>query len=183
MSARRRCSQRSRPRRDCCPAMPCVYGAGLASGGRSRPPGRRGRLMTRSARRRVNGDGSITRRADGCWMGRYYAWTSAGTRKRVTVYGKDPPGSRGGLRPRPPPGRHHPHQPGPRPAAAGRAGRGPRHPPSAPWPSTRPSTALADARATLHRALAIFETAYGPDHPQVAMTLGNLGNVQQLLPH
>jgi integrase len=39
-------------------------------------------------RRRVNGDGSITRRADGRWMGRYYAWTSAGTRKRITVYGK-----------------------------------------------------------------------------------------------
>jgi integrase len=38
--------------------------------------------------RRVNGDGSITRRADGRWMGRFYAWTGAGTRKRVTVYGK-----------------------------------------------------------------------------------------------
>lgn len=38
--------------------------------------------------RRVNGDGSITRRADGRWMGRYYAWTSAGIRKRTTVYGK-----------------------------------------------------------------------------------------------
>lgn len=38
--------------------------------------------------RRVNGDGSITRRSDGRWMGRYYAWTSAGTRKRITVYGK-----------------------------------------------------------------------------------------------
>jgi hypothetical protein len=43
--------------------------------------------MTRPARRRVNGDGSLTKRADGRWMGRYYAWTSAGTRKRVTVYG------------------------------------------------------------------------------------------------
>ncbi len=39
-------------------------------------------------RRRVNGDGSLTRRADGRWMGRYYAWTSSGTRKRITVYGK-----------------------------------------------------------------------------------------------
>jgi hypothetical protein len=39
-------------------------------------------------RRRVNGDGSLTRRADGRWMGRYYAWTSSGIRKRVTVYGK-----------------------------------------------------------------------------------------------
>ena len=38
--------------------------------------------------RRVNGDGSVTRRSDGRWMGRYYAWTSAGTRKRITVYGK-----------------------------------------------------------------------------------------------
>jgi integrase len=38
--------------------------------------------------RRVNGDGSISRRADGRWMGRFYAWTSAGTRKRITVYGK-----------------------------------------------------------------------------------------------
>ena len=38
--------------------------------------------------RRVNGEGSITHRADGRWMGRFYAWTAAGTRKRVTVYGK-----------------------------------------------------------------------------------------------
>ena len=38
--------------------------------------------MPRPARRRVNGDGSLTKRADGRWMGRYYAWTSAGTRKR-----------------------------------------------------------------------------------------------------
>ncbi len=44
--------------------------------------------MARPARRRVNGDGSLTKRADGRWMGRYYAWTSAGTRKRVTVYGR-----------------------------------------------------------------------------------------------
>ena len=44
--------------------------------------------MARPPRRRVNGDGSLTRRADGRWMGRYYAWTSAGTRKRVTIYGK-----------------------------------------------------------------------------------------------
>jgi len=43
--------------------------------------------MARLTSRRVNGDGSITKRADGRWMGRYYAWTSAGTRKRVTVYG------------------------------------------------------------------------------------------------
>ena len=44
--------------------------------------------MSRPARRRVNGDGSLTKRADGRWMGRYYAWTSAGTRKRITIYGK-----------------------------------------------------------------------------------------------
>jgi integrase len=44
-------------------------------------------MMSRP-QRRVNGDGSLTRRADGRWMGRYYAWTSAGTRKRTTVYGK-----------------------------------------------------------------------------------------------
>ena len=30
------------------------------------------------------------------------------------------------------------------------------------------------------RALAIFEAAYGPDHPEVAITLGNLGIVAQL---
>jgi integrase len=39
-------------------------------------------------RRRVNGEGSVTRRADGRWMGRFYAWTSSGTVKRMTVYGK-----------------------------------------------------------------------------------------------
>ena len=38
-------------------------------------------------RRRVNGEGTITRRAAGRWMGRFYAWTTAGTRKRITVYG------------------------------------------------------------------------------------------------
>jgi integrase len=43
--------------------------------------------MGRPPGRRLNGEGSITRRADGRWMGRFYAWTSAGTRKRVTVYG------------------------------------------------------------------------------------------------
>jgi integrase len=30
----------------------------------------------------------ITKRGDGRWMGRYYAWTAAGSRKRVTVYGQ-----------------------------------------------------------------------------------------------
>jgi integrase len=43
--------------------------------------------MTRAGRR-LNGEGSMTRRADGRWMGRFYAWTSAGTRKRITVYGR-----------------------------------------------------------------------------------------------
>lgn len=43
--------------------------------------------MTRAGRR-LNGEGSITRRADGRWMGRFYAWTPTGTRKRITVYGR-----------------------------------------------------------------------------------------------
>ena len=43
--------------------------------------------MTRAGRR-LNGEGSLTRRADGRWMGRFYAWTTAGTRKRITVYGR-----------------------------------------------------------------------------------------------
>ena len=37
---------------------------------------------------RVNGDGSISRRGRGRWVGRFYALAGAGTRKRVTVYGK-----------------------------------------------------------------------------------------------
>ncbi len=37
------------------------------------------------------------------------------------------------------------------------------------------------ARANLQRALTIKEAVYGPDHPQVAITLTNLGNVQQAL--
>ncbi len=43
--------------------------------------------MTRAGRR-INGEGSLTQRADGRWMGRFYAWTTAGTRKRITVYGR-----------------------------------------------------------------------------------------------
>ena len=39
-------------------------------------------------KRRASGEGSIARRADGRWMGRFYAWTTAGTRKRITVYGR-----------------------------------------------------------------------------------------------
>jgi hypothetical protein len=31
---------------------------------------------------------SALRRADGRWMGRFYAWTTAGTRSRITVYGR-----------------------------------------------------------------------------------------------
>jgi Tfp pilus assembly protein PilF len=34
------------------------------------------------------------------------------------------------------------------------------------------------ARTTLRRALAIREVVYGPEHPKVAITLGNLGRVQ-----
>jgi Tetratricopeptide repeat len=41
------------------------------------------------------------------------------------------------------------------------------------------SAQLIPARATLQRALAIFQAAYGPDHPHVANTLGNLGIVQE----
>ena len=33
----------------------------------------------------------------------------------------------------------------------------------------------------MERALAIAEAAYGPDHPEVAITLTNLGNAQQQL--
>jgi Tetratricopeptide repeat len=52
----------------------------------------------------------------------------------------------------------------------------PRPPVRAPsrWPSSRPTR----DRLTL-TALAINEAAYGPDHPEVAITLTNLGNVQQ----
>jgi integrase len=42
--------------------------------------------MVRS-RRRLNGEGSISLRSDGRWMGRFYAWTASGAQKRVTVYG------------------------------------------------------------------------------------------------
>ena len=40
---------------------------------------------------------------------------------------------------------------------------------------------LAGAEASQTRALAIKEAAYGPDHPEVALTLTNLGTVQQTL--
>jgi integrase len=43
--------------------------------------------MTRAGRR-LNGEGSVSHRADGRWMGRFYAWTTTGTRKRITVYGR-----------------------------------------------------------------------------------------------
>src|SRR5262245_27013607 len=42
-----------------------------------------------------------------------------------------------------------------------------------------PPVGLAGARRLHERALRIEEAAYGPDHPQVAMTLGNLGSVVQ----
>ena len=38
---------------------------------------------------------------------------------------------------------------------------------------------LEKAEASQTRALAIMEQAYGPDHPEVAITLGNLGSVQR----
>jgi hypothetical protein len=59
----------------------------------------------------ASGEGSMTRRADGRWMGRFYAWTTAGTRRRITVYGRTRPGSyradarSPGTRPA---GHHHP---------------------------------------------------------------------------
>ena len=66
------------------------------------------------AARWASGEGSMTRRADGRWMGRFYAWTTAGTRRRITVYGRTrpggyradarSPGTRSAGRPRPRPG-------------------------------------------------------------------------------
>ena len=43
------------------------------------------------------------------------------------------------------------------------------------------SAQFSAARAALERALAMKRAAYGPDHPKVARTLANLGNVHQLL--
>jgi len=40
---------------------------------------------------------------------------------------------------------------------------------------------LAGARTNLERALEIKEAVYGSEHPQVASTLNNLGNVLQQL--
>ncbi len=40
-------------------------------------------------RRRANGDGSISRRKDGRWMGRYYATLPDGTLKRKQIIHKD----------------------------------------------------------------------------------------------
>jgi tetratricopeptide (TPR) repeat protein len=40
---------------------------------------------------------------------------------------------------------------------------------------------LEAARTSLQRALAIEEAVYGPEHPEVARMLGNLGNVQHEL--
>lgn len=40
---------------------------------------------------------------------------------------------------------------------------------------------IADTRAAQQRALAIEEAVFGSDHPEVARTLGNLGNVQRKL--
>jgi hypothetical protein len=38
---------------------------------------------------------------------------------------------------------------------------------------------LAEAQPLTERALAITETAYGPDHPDVAIRLGNLAGILQ----
>ena len=43
------------------------------------------------------------------------------------------------------------------------------------------SAQFSVARTTLERALAIEEAIYGPDHPDVAVALGNIGNLQQRL--
>jgi Tfp pilus assembly protein PilF len=43
------------------------------------------------------------------------------------------------------------------------------------------SAQFSAARAALERAVAMKETAYGLDHPRVARTVANLGNVQRLL--
>jgi hypothetical protein len=39
-------------------------------------------------RRRVNGEGSVYKRADGYWVGAFDVPTTSGARKRVVVYGK-----------------------------------------------------------------------------------------------
>ena len=43
----------------------------------------------------------------------------------------------------------------------------------------RAASDLPRAKELLWRALRINEASYGPDHPEVARTLGNLGNVAQ----
>jgi len=44
--------------------------------------------QTTRKRRRVNGDGSVYKRADGYWVGAFDVPTTSGARKRVVVYGK-----------------------------------------------------------------------------------------------
>ena len=60
-----------RSRTAACDLLPSTLCATTSASSRTRP---RGRLMSRP--RRLNGDGSLTQRADGRWMGRYYAWTA-----------------------------------------------------------------------------------------------------------
>ena len=44
--------------------------------------------QTTKKRRRVNGEGSVYKRADGYWVGALDISTTSGARKRVVVYGK-----------------------------------------------------------------------------------------------
>ena len=44
--------------------------------------------QTTRKRRRVNGEGSVYKRADGYWAGAFDVPTTSGARKRVVVYGK-----------------------------------------------------------------------------------------------
>jgi hypothetical protein len=92
----------------------------------------------------------------------------------------------------PPPGRGIPHRPvragdlaALRRVATARAGHSqPRHKPTRHWDLLNRATEYLTRRAELRaaqaaatRALTILEAAHGPDHPQVAATLSNLGNV------
>ena len=44
--------------------------------------------QTPRKRRRVNGEGSVYKRADGYWVGAFDVPTTSGARKRGVVYGK-----------------------------------------------------------------------------------------------
>ena len=53
--------------------------------------------QTTKKRRRVNGEGSVYKRADGYWVGAFDVPTTSGARKRVIVYGKTLAEARGKL--------------------------------------------------------------------------------------